>query len=212
MSQGKTTDGFESHFGVNHLAHFLLFELLKPLLLASSTPDFASRVVAVSSLIHRYSSTLINDPNIQDTPYDPALAYASSKTANIYFANEVERRYGAQGLHAISLHPGGIITGLGDHHDPRFIEQMTEMLNGDTRVFQTYKSIEQGAATTVLAAIGKAFEGQGAIYLDDCQVAPLHDPENETIYAPGYCKHAFDKENEEKLWQISLDMANLRKN
>lgn len=163
--------------------------------------------MVVSSLIHRYTPTLLDDPNLEHTTYDPALAYASSKTANIYFANEVERRYGAQGLHAISLHPGGIITGLSDHHDPQFLEQMTQMLNGDTAVYQTYKSIEQGAATTVLAAVGKAFEGKGAIYLDDCQVAPLHDPEKEKIYAPGYAEHAFNENNEKKLWEISLDMV-----
>lgn len=115
--EGKTKDGFETQFGTNHVAHFYLFQLLKDLLLASSTPEFRSRVVAVSSYAHRSSPIRFDDYNFEKEPYNPWKSYGQSKTANVYLANEIERRYGAKGLHATSLHPGGIWTGLQDHLD-----------------------------------------------------------------------------------------------
>ncbi|KAK5958870.1 hypothetical protein OHC33_000714 [Knufia fluminis] len=210
--EGRTSDGFESHFGVNHLAHFLLFQLLKDTLIASSTPTFQSRVIAVGSLIHRLSPTLLSDPNFGSTPYDPALAYASSKTANTWFANHLERLYANKGIHAISLHPGAINSGLQRFHAPEYQEMMQKAIPEEDMpgLMKTFKSLEQGAATTVLAAVGRAFEGEGGIYLDDCQVAPLYDPKDK-IYAPGYAAHAFDEAGEEKLWQMSLKMVGLGK-
>lgn len=91
--EGKTKDGFESQFGTNHVAHFLLFQLLKDTLLASSTSDFPSRVVSVSSFGHRYGKVRLNDYNFTESgSYDPGASYGQSKTANIWFANEIERR------------------------------------------------------------------------------------------------------------------------
>ncbi|KAE9379898.1 NAD(P)-binding protein [Stipitochalara longipes BDJ] len=96
--KGKTKDGFETQFGTNHVAHFLLFQLLKPMLLASSMPDFNSRVVAVSSIAHRESRLDFDDLNMEKRGYNYATAYSQSKLAN--------------GLHGWSVHPGGIWTGL----------------------------------------------------------------------------------------------------
>jgi NAD(P)-dependent dehydrogenase (short-subunit alcohol dehydrogenase family) len=110
--ESQTADGFEAQFGTNHLAHFLLFHLLLPTLLASSTPALASRVVNVSSLGHRSSPVLFDDLDLKRCGYNKWTAYGQSKTANILMANEIERRYGGQGLHATSLMPGGIMTGL----------------------------------------------------------------------------------------------------
>lgn len=102
--EGRIADGFELQFGTNHLAHFLLFNLLKPTLLASFTPAFNSRVVAVSSTAHR--NTQIHFDNLTLAgEYHSSIAYGQSKIANIYMANEIDRRYGSQGLHALSLHP-----------------------------------------------------------------------------------------------------------
>lgn len=98
--EGQTKDGFETQFGTNHVAHFLLFQLLKPALLASSTPAFHSRVVSLSSSGHRYSPVLLTDLNLKARGYDKWVAYGQSKTANIYLATEIERRYGSRGLHA----------------------------------------------------------------------------------------------------------------
>ena len=105
--EGKTVDGFETQFGTNYLAHFLLFNLLKPALLAGSTPAFHSRVVNVSSESHRLSEIHFDNLNLENGAYDPGVAYAQSKVATIYMANEIETRYGPSGLHGLSLHPGG---------------------------------------------------------------------------------------------------------
>jgi NAD(P)-dependent dehydrogenase (short-subunit alcohol dehydrogenase family) len=115
--QGKTEDGFELQFGTNHLAHFLLFNLLKDALLASASPSFNSRVISVASAAHRRGAINFDDLNFEhpETEYTPLKAYDQSKLANILFANELDRRYKAQNLRALSLHPGGILTPLARH-------------------------------------------------------------------------------------------------
>ena len=87
--EGQTKDGFEMQFGTNHLAHFLFFQLLKPALLASSTPDFQSRVVSVASSGHQASGVCFDDLDLKKQGYNKWTAYGQSKTANIYMANEV---------------------------------------------------------------------------------------------------------------------------
>jgi NAD(P)-dependent dehydrogenase (short-subunit alcohol dehydrogenase family) len=94
----------------NHLAHFLLFQLLKPTLLASSTPDCPSRVVVLSSCGHRFAPVNFEDPNCKITEYNKWAWYGQAKTANIWMATEIERRYGARGLHASAVHPGGALS------------------------------------------------------------------------------------------------------
>lgn len=200
--KGKTADGFETQFGTNHLAHFLLFQLLKSTLLASSTPSFNSRVVTLSSSAHRTSGILTDDYNFEHTEYSPWVAYGQSKTANIYMANEIERRYGSQGLHALSLHPGGIMTGLQVHVSAA----LKESWSADGEVNLRVKSTAQGAATAVYAAISKDWEGKGGRYLEDCaESSPVQEPR--TQMSPGYVPHAFDEEKEKKLWLDSLKMV-----
>lgn len=194
----KTKDGFESQFGTNHLAHFLLFQLLKPTMLASATPEFNSRVVCVSSSGHRMSPIHFDDLGL-DQNYDPWTAYGQSKTANILMANEIDRRYGSRGIHGYSLHPGGIWTGLQIHMD-------VSQHKGRPEVDRIIKSPEQGAATQVWAAVGKVWEGHGGKYLEDCQIAePL--PENPSMLDPGHAKHAYDKEAATRLWTESCRMV-----
>jgi NAD(P)-dependent dehydrogenase (short-subunit alcohol dehydrogenase family) len=198
--EGKTKDGFESQFGVNHLAHFWFFCLLKDTMLASSTPEFNSRVVNVSSTGHMAGEVQFGNYAFEDGSYTPWKGYGQSKTANIYMANEIENRFGAKGLHGYSLHPGGIWTGL-----QKFIsaEQMTQW-KARPGVDNILKSTEQGAATSVLAAVGKEYEGKGRLYFEDCDLArPTEDDEN------GYAKYAFDKEKEARLWDDSLKMVGL---
>lgn len=200
-----TTDGFEMQFGVNHVAHFLFFELLKPALLASASPEFSSRVVNVSSSAHHVTS--INGPgnyNFENTEYNDWVAYGQSKTANIYMANEIERRYGSRGLHATSLHPGMIATGLGQHLDPAMVEAFTK----DESVYKTAKSPEQGAATTVWAAIGQEWEKKGGEYLADCRKTARGN-DNHEIGGVGFAGHAYDPEKEAQLWKDSLKMVGL---
>ena len=201
--QGKTIDGFETQFGTNHLAHFLLFQLLKPLLLSSSTSSFNSRVIAVSSSGHRAGGIQFDDYNFEKSAYDPWAVYGQSKTSNIYMANEIDRRYGAKGLHALSLHPGGIKTGLQDHLGAA----MQEMMTKNQEVTRQMKSTEQGAATTVWAALSKELEGKGGSFLEDCAIAPPVQGSNPM--AVGYAPHAYNEEGEKRLWADSCKMLGL---
>lgn len=209
VGKSYTKDGHEMHFGVNHLAHFLLFELLKDTLISSSTIDFQSRVVAVSSQAHRFSSCLLDDPNFETLPYNPMIAYGSSKTANVWFTNHIERLYAGQGLHGISLHPGGIMTGFQSKAVPEHMESIKQMTTPEelADLMHKFASVEQGAASVVLAAVSKVFEGVGGIYLDECQMANLHNPEKDGALAPGYAAHIFDEDSEKQLWKMSLCMV-----
>ncbi|KAH7419652.1 short-chain dehydrogenase/reductase-like protein [Cadophora sp. MPI-SDFR-AT-0126] len=200
-----TKDGFEMQFGVNHLAHFLFFQLLKPALLASASPDFSSRVVNVSSSAHHVATIKESgDYNFEKTEYNDWVAYGQSKTANIYMANEIERRYGSRGLHATSLHPGGIYTGLMQFVDPAVLEGMSK----DEALARSMKSPEQGAATTVWAAIGREWEDKGGEYLADCSRQVLGNDKGE-ITGQGFAPHAYDPERESRLWKDSLQMVGL---
>ncbi|KAE8444739.1 hypothetical protein EG329_014299 [Mollisiaceae sp. DMI_Dod_QoI] len=196
----KTKDGFESQFQTNHLSHFLLFSLLKDTMLKSTTPNFNSRVVTVSSSGHAAGEVQFGNYDFSNgKDYTPWKGYGQSKTANIYMTNEIENRYAEQGLHGISLHPGGIWTGL-----QKFVPPET-MAEWKTRpgVDKVLKSTEQGAATSVYAAVGNVFEKKGRLYLVDCDVEkPWTDEEKD-----GYSPHIFDKDKEARLWNDSLKMV-----
>lgn len=199
--EGRTADGLETQFGTNHVAHFLLFDLLKPRLLSSSTPAFNSRVVIVASSAHRVSSVHFDNLTLEGE-YEPWKAYGQSKTANIWTANEIERRYGAHGLHAFSLHPGAIQTDLLRHVSN---EQKADW-DKDEFLMSYWKSPEQGAATSVWGAVSRELEGTGGKYLDDCQIALPADPSQQQ--GPGYAVWAYSPEMEAKLWARTLDMLN----
>ncbi|KAJ4368979.1 hypothetical protein N0V83_006061 [Neocucurbitaria cava] len=204
--EGKTADGFELQLGTNHLAHFLLFQLLKPTLLASATPTSGARVVALSSVGHRGAEINFDDMDFSSRGYDPVAAYAQSKLAAVYMANAIERHYSTQNLHAWSIMPGGIWTGLQD----TLPQAVVDMWKGDAEFQKGWKSAEQGAATSVWAAVAKELEGKGGRYLEDCQVAsqapePTGSPAD--MGFPGYAAYAYDEEKEERLWKISCEMV-----
>ena len=197
----KTADGFESQFGTNHLAHFLLFQLLKPTLLASASPTFASRVVCYSSSGHRAGGIQAPNYNFERGGYSSFAAYGQSKTANLYMANEIERRYGSKGLHGLSLHPGGIATGLQKHMPAAVKESWKE-----PDIANYMKSPAQGAATGVYAALSKEWEGRGGRYLEDCEEAPPVSPYGGPM-AAGYASHAYDEKKARLLWKDSCQMV-----
>ncbi|KAH8810668.1 hypothetical protein F5884DRAFT_897237 [Xylogone sp. PMI_703] len=202
----KTVDGFEEQFATNHLAHFLLFQLLKPTMLASSSPDFQSRVVMLSSSGHRSNGVIFDDINF-DTPdsYSPFVAYGQSKSANIYMASYIERHYGKRGLHGLAVHPGGIWSGLGAH----LPEEQMAYLKSDQALAKIMKTPEQGAATSVLAALGKEFEGRGKVYLEDSgEWGPAEEGAPSTDR--GYAKHAFDEVAEDRLWRVSNQLVGIK--
>ena len=200
-----TQDGHELQFGTNHLAHFLFFQYLKPALLSASTPTFQSRVVNISSSAHQpYGLNASGNYNFEEGAYDPWISYAQSKTANIYMTNEIERRYGDHGIHATSVHPGGIATGL-SKYIPEY--QIKAMLQDDALI-KGMKSPEQGAATIVWAAIGKEWEGKGGKYLLNCTVARGINSAMEQ-QGPGHAEHTYSPQDEARLWEDSLKMVGM---
>ncbi|KAF5871571.1 putative short-chain dehydrogenase protein [Botrytis fragariae] len=206
MAVPETTkeDGFKSQFQTNHLSHFLLFYLLKPTLLASANPKFASRVINLSSFGHRRGEPDLDNINLTRC-YDKWRAYGSSKTCNIWMADEVEQRYGSKHLRAFSLYPGGIVTPLWDFINAEDIADLRSQGVFD----ESLKLPEQGAATTVWGAIAKCLEGDGGKYLDDVQI-PGPWTSDQLFALPGWAPHAHDKAREGKLWKLSLDMAELK--
>ncbi|KAL2872580.1 uncharacterized protein BJX67DRAFT_386891 [Aspergillus lucknowensis] len=202
-----TSEGYEVHFVTNHLSHFLLFNLLKHAMLAAAarSDDFQSRVVMVSSSSHRASGINPSDNyHFEKGGYQPPLAYAQSKTANIYMANQIEREYGAQGLHGLSLHPGLIETGLS-----RFIPQeYIDALRADENVVREAKSPEQGAATIIYAAVDKEWEGRGGRYLVDCSEA-VRGADDGDVMSLTYTSHTYLAADERRLWGDSLEMVGL---
>lgn len=195
--EGRTQDGFETQFGTNHLAHFLLFELLRPALLAGVTQEFASRVVILASIAHRFGEVRFDSVNF-DGHYDAMAAYAQSKTANLWTANEIERRYGAQGIHAWSVQPGAVLTDL----TRRMSDEQQNGLKQDDYLSKIYKTPSQGASTSVWAATAAALEGKGGRYLEDCQIIGAWE-QSKGLYSPGYGEHAYSVSKASLLWEKS---------
>ncbi|KAK9782796.1 hypothetical protein SCAR479_01139 [Seiridium cardinale] len=199
-----TADGFEMHLATNYLGHFLLFWLLQDLMLKSSTPGFNSRLVHVSSASHHVGEIDFDDVNlIKEGAYGPKEAYGQSKLAQIYMANQVDRLYGSRGIHALSLMPGGISTGLSRHVPAAIVEKI---MAGSEFLQKWFKSPEQGAATTLIAALGEEWEGKGGVYLENC-VPAKSEPLVPTVM--GVKDFAFDEAKEEKLWEYTLEALGL---
>ena len=194
---GTTQDGFELQFGTNHLGHFVLVNRLVPALVRGAP----ARVVMVSSAGHGFCDVSLDDPGFDHTPYDPWLGYGRSKTANVLFAVELDRRLRDRGVRATALHPGGIITELGRHLTEESINALVEA-RGSTEV--TWKSPQQGAATSVWAAVAADPEKVGGRYCEDCAVAPVIDDPTES---PGVMGYALDPETAAALWRLSEDMV-----
>jgi NAD(P)-dependent dehydrogenase (short-subunit alcohol dehydrogenase family) len=155
-------------------------------------------VVNVSSAAHRSSPVVFDNLNLKGI-YTPDLGYAQSKTALIHMANEIERLYGAQGLHALSLCPGGVLGGAQQFDDPEWIKARYP------KIKHLLKSPAQGAATSVWAAVGKVWEGKGGKFLQNCGESAELNEENGG--SAGYAPHAFDKEAEKKLWKMSTELV-----
>ena len=154
----RTADGFESQFGTNHLGHFALTAGLLPALRAAG----GARIIAVSSRAHRRSDVVFDDPNYCRRPYDPWEAYGQSKTANAIFAVGVTQKHAADGITANALMPGAISTGLQDHLSSNDFRSLGWMQSGGGLAPPAgWKTIPQGAATTVWAALTPELDGSG---------------------------------------------------
>src|SRR5258708_2860881 len=201
---GHTADGFETQFGTNHLGHFVLVNRIASLIAPGG------RLVNVSSSGHRYSDVDLDDPNFERTPYNPMIAYGRSKTANILFALEFDRRHRARGVRATALHPGGILTELGRHLEPGELEATVERINAQLAAegrppFQ-FKTIPQGAATSVWAAFVAPAENVGGRYCEDCQVSQVTDGLI-SPGSPGVTPYALDPEHAKALWARSEELV-----
>jgi NAD(P)-dependent dehydrogenase (short-subunit alcohol dehydrogenase family) len=195
--QGTTVDGFELQFGTNHLGHFVLVNRLAPLLLAGD----GARVVMLSSAGHRFSDVSLDDPNFERTPYDPWISYGRAKTANVLFAVELDRRLRERGVRATAVHPGGIITELGRHLTKESTDALIEA-RGDREL--VWKTVPQGAATSVWAGFVADADEVGGRYCEDCAVAPVIDDTNES---PGVMRYALDPGTAAGLWTLSEQLV-----
>lgn len=189
----RTAEGWESQFATNHLGHFLLAGLLTPLLVASAP----SRVISVSSRGHRFSPVVFDDIHFERRPYDKWSAYGQSKTANVLFAVELDRRLAARGVRANALHPGGIVTELGRHLSQDDIKELMSRAPGGK---MEWKTPEQGAATSAWGATAPELEGKGGLYLEDCQIASVRTSEDDPS---GYEAFARDAAAARRLWRVS---------
>ena len=203
--EGVTLDGHETQFGTNHLGHFCLFERLKDTLLRSATPEFPARVVCVSSIGHRSGEIRFQDYKFQEpNSYNKWKAYGQSKTANIYFSNELERRYGSHNLHSTSLHPGGIWTALQVH-----VEEEMKPYADNPAVMNYMKSTAQGAATSVYALLSEEWKHKGGKYLTNCAEAGPFGGDSSVPGDDGYATWAYDETKEKQLWKDSLKLTGM---
>jgi NAD(P)-dependent dehydrogenase (short-subunit alcohol dehydrogenase family) len=203
--KGQTANGFETQFGTNHLGHFVLVNRIASLL------HEGSRLVNLSSAGHRFSDVDLDDPSFEHTEYTPFGAYGRSKTANILFAVEFDRRHKSEGIRATAVHPGGIQTELGRHMTPELIQQMIKSIEEGNKAanlppFQ-WKTIPQGAATSVWAGFVAPADLVGGKYCEDCHVAEL--TENPAARG-GVRAYALDPERAHALGEKSEEMVGER--
>jgi NAD(P)-dependent dehydrogenase (short-subunit alcohol dehydrogenase family) len=203
---GHTVDGFETQFGVNHLGHFVLVNRIASLIRSGG------RLVNLSSAGHRASNVDLEDPNFEKTPYDPLIAYGRSKTANILFAVAFDRRHRDRGVRAAAVHPGVIQTELGRYMDPAQLRSMIDRLNqqmeAESRGPFEWKTIPQGAATSVWAGVVAAAEEIGGRYCANCQVGYIvPDDAVITPTGEGVRAYALDPDSAGALWKKSEELV-----
>jgi len=202
--KGITVDGFETQLGTNHLGHFVLVNGIASLLRRGS------RLVNLSSAGHRYSDVDLDDPNFERAPYAEFVAYGRSKTANVLFAVEFDRRHKARGVRATAVHPGTIQTELGRHMAPGVLDKLIAEINAtqptDAPPF-SWKSVPQGAATSVWAACVADAEAIGGRYCEDCHVADVASAPGLRV---GVQPYALDPQRARALWEKSEEWVGER--
>lgn len=157
----------------------------------------------MTSGAHKGSKIDFDNPNL-DGVYNPRLAYSQSKTANILMANQIERLYGPLGIHGLSVHPGCISTNL-QKYDLPTLEEREKYIRSNPVLEKVLKTTAQGAATQVWAAVAKVWEGQGAVYLEECRKG--HECDEPDLLNGGYKAFVFDKDAEEMLWNMSCRLV-----
>jgi NAD(P)-dependent dehydrogenase (short-subunit alcohol dehydrogenase family) len=199
---GRTADGFETQFGTNHLGHMAWTLPLLDLLSRSSSADRPSRIINLSSAGHRFGDIDFDDPNYERRPYDAWDAYGQSKTANILFSVELERRLGERGVRSAAVHPGGIHTDLGRHMTPAMRVDIQSRIKQSSPAGFEWKTVPQGAATTVWAATTPLLAEAAGVYCEDCNIA---EPDRDGT-AGGVRASAVDPERARRLWERSEEL------
>jgi NAD(P)-dependent dehydrogenase (short-subunit alcohol dehydrogenase family) len=194
-----SANGHEMQFATNHLGHFALALALHDWLAAAGS----ARIVSVSSGGHLRSPVVFDDIDYAFRDYDPFGAYGQSKTANVLFAVEATRRWSADGIVANALMPGGIATPLQRHLPAHYAEQALDAFRAAGADF---KSVQQGAATSVLLAASPLLEGIGGRYFEDCNEAVRVDRRGKPGQG-GVAPYALDPANAERLWELSLALS-----
>ena len=192
LPKGTTADGFETQFGTNYLGHFVFVNRIAKLFMPGG------QLVMVSSAGHRGADVDLDDPNFERTTYDPLTAYRRSKTATILFAVEFDRRYRDRGVRATAVHPGAVLTDT--------TRKLIEAQPSAASAF-TWKTVAQGAATSVWAGLVAAADEVGARYCEDCHVAEVVD---DATISSGVRSYALDPERAGALWSRSEEMVGER--
>ena len=203
---GHTEDGFETQFGTNHLGHFVLANRIAPLL------QKGGRLINLASAGHRFANVDLDDPNFERTPYDPWVAYGRSKTANILFAVAFDSRYRDRGIRAAAVHPGGIQTELARHLDPAQLQAAIDRISKESvtaggQPFK-YKTIPQGAATSVWAGFVSPGDEIGGCYCENCHVSHIAPEDTPlSVNSEGVRAYALDPTTAEALWRKSEELV-----
>ncbi|MFE2734671.1 SDR family NAD(P)-dependent oxidoreductase [Streptomyces sp. NPDC059349] len=195
----RTPDGRELQFAVNHLGHFALAVGLHPALAAAD----GARVVAVSSIGHLFSPVVFDDLDFRYRPYDPWTSYGQSKTANVLFAVGAAERWADDGITANALMPGNVAdTSLARHMD---MQQVADFMASGELALPPGKTVEQGAATSVLLAASPTVQGITGRYFEDC--AQSDQVTERATAVSGVAPYALNRENAARLWIVSEDLV-----
>lgn len=196
--QGRTAQGWESQFGTNHLGHFALVGGIADLL------SDGARVVSYSSVAHFRSPVRFDDINFETTDYDPWVAYGQAKTANALFAVALDARGESRGIHAFSVHPGGIMTEL-QRHMPREELLQRQWIDADGNPNPLFKTPAQGAATGLWAATAPELAERGGVYCEDSSINGVLPNDHVDASAGGVKAWAIDADAAQRLWDLSVE-------
>ncbi|MFR9796259.1 SDR family NAD(P)-dependent oxidoreductase [Streptomyces sp. MS06] len=200
----RTHEGWELQFATNHLGHLALATGLHHALTQGAADRDGARIVSVSSTAHMRSGIDFHDLHFERRDYDPQIAYAQSKTANSLFAVEATRLWAADGIVANAVNPGGVATGLQRNFTP---EQKASLDAAEAAGIFTYKTVGQGAAAGIIAAVAPEFAHSGGHYVDDAQEAYTVPNDADLAQHPhGVKEWALDPATAEHLWNVSADL------
>jgi NAD(P)-dependent dehydrogenase (short-subunit alcohol dehydrogenase family) len=203
--KSSTADGFEMQLGTNHLGHFVFINRIASLLRPGG------RLVVLSSAGHRFADVNLDDPNFEHTEYTEFEAYGRSKTANALFAVEFDRRHKTRGVRAVSVHPGVIQTELGRHLGDEKTEELRQGMSKSQQdaglAAIEWKTVHQGAATSLWAGVRAPAEEVAGSYCEDCHVAAIDDRD---FPMSGVRSYVLDTEHASALWTKSEEWVGER--